>query len=319
MPPPLCYCRTVRRDTRKTNFPNKSPLGSSRAREQTTETPSTEATPEHPPGLLQRAPHTPSSPVNLVPQYEAGTHSNHRHTGGGRYPGDGRGYPFTPRYPPPPATSTAVILHLTPSPLGEGRGEGPPPPSCRRRPAPRGRARIPPQPPYQRPPAISTFPQPVALFQCPIPPSTHLPEHPIRHSRENGNLRDRGWLAGLFWQEPGLVRCRRKGLYRMSEARQVGWFTVGTVAVGPSTIGLVAAGLWSAVGLVALSVINAMGLVAIGPLNCMGFVAIGGVNAMGVVAIGGINTIGVVAIGGFNATGVIAIGGVNSRSALPLM
>ena len=68
MPPPLCYCRTVRRDTRKPHFPNKSPHGSSRAREQTTETPSTEATPEHPPGLLQRA-----SAISVVPD------TPHRH------------------------------------------------------------------------------------------------------------------------------------------------------------------------------------------------------------------------------------------------
>ena len=124
MPPPLCFCRTVRRDTRKPHFPNKSPLGSSRAREQTTETPSTEATPEHPPGLLQRAPFPTSTPSPPLPSYR------------------------TPiRYLPlPRLTAPRCGIH------GGGRVAhtlAPPPhlyrkathttPSCRRRPVPRGR------------------------------------------------------------------------------------------------------------------------------------------------------------------------------------
>ena len=73
MPPPLCFCRTVRRDTRKTNFPNKPPHGSSRAREQTTETPSTEAIPEHHRGCFNARPPYPSSPTHhtVVPHSNA--------------------------------------------------------------------------------------------------------------------------------------------------------------------------------------------------------------------------------------------------------
>ncbi len=71
----------------------------------------------------------------------------------------------------------------------------------------------------------------------------------------------------------------------MSESRLKQWFTIDTIAVGNSAIGLVAAGTFNSVALVAVSFLNAMGLVA---------------------------------IGGLNATGVIAIAGGTSRSALPV-
>ena len=120
MPPPLCFCRTVRRDTRKTNFPNKSPLGSSWAREQTTETPSTEATPEHHRGCFNApaqtrhtGPRSGTQGTGALPPQPSLTPSYRTPI---RYPGDGRGYPHNPHSPPPTPPSYRPSL-VTPDPL----------------------------------------------------------------------------------------------------------------------------------------------------------------------------------------------------------
>ena len=51
----------------------------------------------------------------------------------------------------------------------------------------------------------------------------------------------------------------------MSDSTKSTCGTVGTVACGQNTIGLVSAGFWNLIGLVAVGLVNAMGLVCIAP------------------------------------------------------
>ena len=104
-----CFCHTGLEKTRgKPTSKTKSPRGSSWAREQTTETPSTEATPANHRGCFNASPPRPSSPTPI------------------RYPWwgvDGRGAPIHQPRPterqPTPFLDTPGITTSSHSPCGE--------------------------------------------------------------------------------------------------------------------------------------------------------------------------------------------------------